>query len=81
MPEAVKPKWYFAGQEKAKQWLDANTENRILNWQLFDKTIVTECFAIKPKGGFELEIVMFVYYKHSKNISLFNQNAAFADKF
>ncbi len=81
MPEAQKPKWYHSAKLKAAQWLDANTTDRILNWEIIDKTIVTECFAIKPKGGTELEIVIFVYYKHSKNISLFNQNTAFADKF
>lgn len=71
-PKENKPKWYFAAQLKAQEWLDANSDKYMMNWQRIDKTIVIECYAVKPKGiEHGLNVMLFTYYKQNNKITIF----------
>ena len=72
-PAANKPKWYFAAQLKAQEWLDANSDKYMMNWQRVDKTIVVECYAVKPKGEEHiLNVVLFTHYRQNSKTTIFH---------
>lgn len=71
-PKANKPKWYFAAQLKAQEWLDANSDKYMMNWQRVDKTIVIECYAVKPKDQEHiLSVILFTHYRQNSKTTIF----------
>lgn len=81
MAKTIKPKWFYPAQEVSKKWLQENSEDYSCNWQTVTKDIVCECFLLLQGSTNGTKTVLFVYYKNSKNVMLFDGNTSFGRKF